>query len=86
MIDRIELEAHFARLRESEYFDEALGDAALAIELVATGHGDELMRTGAAWMAASGVVWKFELEEFVERVKAARRRGLHATELSTAWP
>lgn len=77
MIDREELKAHFEWLAGSVYRDEALGDAVLAIELTALGHGDELMRYGLSWMSADGVVEVFQLEGFVEAVRDRRAAGDH---------
>jgi hypothetical protein len=75
VIDREELKPHFEWLSGSEYYDEALGEAALAIELNALGHGDELMRYGLAWMSADGVVEVFRLEEFVDAIRNRRSAG-----------
>lgn len=75
MIDREELHEHFEWLAGSECFDQALGDASLAIELTALGHGDDLMRHGYAWMNASAVVEVLGLEAFVNDVRAWRERG-----------
>lgn len=72
VIDREELKPHFGWLSGSEYYDEALGDAVLAIELTALGYGNELMRYGLSWMLADGVVEVFELEEFVKAVRDRR--------------
>lgn len=43
----------------------------MAIALTAYDHGRDWIQNGA-WMNASGVVERFELEEFVERLRAER--------------
>lgn len=75
MIDREDLRPHFDWLAGSKYYDEALGEAALAIELTALGHETEPMRYGAAWMWAGGVVEVFGLEEFVAAIRDRRAAG-----------
>jgi hypothetical protein len=71
MVYRSELEEHFAWLAGSEYFDEVLDEALVAIALTAYDHGRDWIQNGA-WMTASGVVERFELEGFVERLRAER--------------
>ena len=61
MLDRDELIAHFEWLSGSKYYDQPLGEAALAIELCAGGHDWELMRYRTALMTAGGVVGVFGL-------------------------
>jgi hypothetical protein len=71
MVYRKDLEPHFEWLAGSEYFDEVLDEALVAIALTAYDHGRDLIENGA-WMSASGVVERFELEEFVARLRAER--------------
>ncbi len=82
MIDRCGLESHFEWLAGSKWFDQVLGDAALAIELTAADCGDELMRDGYAWRTADGVVEVSELGEFVELVRDARAKGLDPLDIA----
>jgi hypothetical protein len=67
MIYRRDLIDHFEWLSGSEYFDEAIDEALIAIALCARGHRGDMMSFGAAWVTASYNVWRYELEEFVER-------------------
>jgi hypothetical protein len=71
MVYRTDLEEHFAWLAGSEYFDEVLDEALVAIALTAYDHGCDLIQTGA-WQSANGVVERFELDEFVTRLRAER--------------
>lgn len=71
MVYRKDLEQHFEWLAGSEYFDEVLDEALVAIALAAYDHGRDLIQNGA-WMNASGVVERLELEEFVARLRAER--------------
>ena len=71
MVYRKDLEQHFEWLAGSEYFDEVLDEALVAIALTAYDHGRDLIQNGA-WMSASGVVERFELEELVARLRAER--------------
>jgi hypothetical protein len=71
VIYRRDLIEHFAWLEGSEYLDEVLDEAVAAIVLTAYDHGRDLIQNGA-WMSASGVVERFELEEFVERLRGER--------------
>jgi hypothetical protein len=71
VIYRRELIEHFAWLEGSEYFDEVLDEALVAIALTAYGHDWDMIQNGA-WMNAGGVVERFGLEQFVERLRAER--------------
>lgn len=71
MVYRKNLEQHFEWLAGSEYFDEVLDEALVAIALTAYDHGRDLIQNGA-WMSASGVVERLELEEFVVRLRTER--------------
>jgi hypothetical protein len=71
MVYRRDLEEHFGWLAGSEYFDEVLDEALVAIALTAYDHGRDLIQNGA-WMSASGVVERFQLEGFVERLRDER--------------
>ena len=75
MVDKYELLPHFEWLRGSPYYGEAVGEAVLAVELTALDRGSEMIRLGAAWMSASGVVWKYGVEEFVELARKRRVAG-----------
>lgn len=71
MIYRRDLIGHFKWLEGSEYLDEVLDESLVAIALSAYDHGCDLMQNGA-WMTASGIVERFELQGFVERLKSER--------------
>jgi hypothetical protein len=71
MVYRKDLEGHFEWLAGSEYFDEVIDEALVAIALTAYDHGQDLIQNGA-WQSASGVVERFELEEFVDRLRGER--------------
>jgi hypothetical protein len=71
MVYRKDLEQHFDWLAGSEYFDEVIDEALVAIALTAYDHGRDLIQNGA-WQSASGVVERFELEEFVDRLRGER--------------
>jgi hypothetical protein len=63
MIYRRDLLVHFEWLSDSKYLDEAL----VAIALCARGHRADMMNFGAAWVMASYIIERFQLEEFVEK-------------------
>lgn len=67
MIYRKDLIDHFEWLAGSEYLEEALDEALIAIALCARGHRADMMKFGAAWVMASYNVERYQLEEFVER-------------------
>jgi hypothetical protein len=67
MIYRKDLLAHFEWLSDSKYLTEALDEALVAIALCARGHCGDMMNFGAAWVMASYIIERFELEEFVAR-------------------
>jgi hypothetical protein len=71
MVYRKDLEEHFEWLAGSEYFDEVIDEALVAVALTAYDHGRDLIQNGA-WQSASGVVERFELEEFVDRLRGER--------------
>ncbi len=71
MIYRRDLIDHFDWLEGSKYFDEVIDEALVAIALTAYDHGDDLIRNGA-WQDARGVVERFGLEPFVERLRDER--------------
>jgi hypothetical protein len=71
MVYRRDLVEHFAWLEGSEYYDEAIDEALVAIALSAYGHDWDLIRQGA-WMTAGGVVERLGLEEFVDRLRGER--------------
>ncbi|MBK5218250.1 MAG: hypothetical protein JJE35_00455 [Thermoleophilia bacterium] len=71
MIYRRDLVDHFEWLKGSKYFDEVIDEALAAITLTAYDHGADLIRNGA-WQDAKGVVERFDLEEFVDRLRAER--------------
>jgi hypothetical protein len=71
VIYRRELIDHFKWLQGSEYLDEVLDEALVAIALTAYDHGRDLIQNGA-WQDARGVVERFQLEPFAEKLKAER--------------
>lgn len=71
MIYRRDLIDHFQWLAGSEYFDEVIDEALAAIVLTAYDHGGDLIQNGA-WQCASGIVERFELEAFVEKLRGER--------------
>lgn len=71
MIYRRDLIEHFSWLEGSEYFDEVLDEALVAIALTAYDHPRDLIQNGA-WQDARGVVERFRLEPFVERLREER--------------
>jgi hypothetical protein len=71
MIYRRDLLDHFAWLHGSEYFDEVIDEAIVAIALTAYDHPRDLIQNGA-WQNAKGVVERFGLESFAERLKSER--------------
>lgn len=71
MIYRRDLIAHFEWLQGSEYFDEVIDEALVAIALTAYDHGRDLIQNGA-WQDARGVVERFGLEEFAARLRSER--------------
>jgi hypothetical protein len=71
MIYRRDLIEHFKWLEGSKYLDEVLDEVVVAIAFTAYGHGDDLLQNGA-WDCARGIVRRFELEPFVERLRAER--------------
>jgi hypothetical protein len=71
MVYRRDLVDHFEWLHGSKYLDEVLDEALVAIALTAYGHGGDLIQNGA-WMTADGVVERFGLEPFVERLREER--------------
>lgn len=71
MIYRKELIEHFAWLSGSEYLEELLDEVIVAIAFTAYGHGGEWIRNGA-WATAKSIVERFELEQFVEKLRSER--------------
>lgn len=71
MIYRRDLTDHFQWLAGSEYFDEVIDEALVAIALTAYDHGRDLIQNGA-WQDAKGVVERFGLEPFVARLRSER--------------
>lgn len=71
MIYRRDLIDHFNWLAGSKYFDEVLDEALVAIALTAYDHGWDLIQNGA-WQDAKGVVERFELEPYVEKLRGER--------------
>jgi hypothetical protein len=71
MIYRRDLTDHFRWLAGSEYLDEVIDEALVAIALTAYDHGGDLIQNGA-WQNAKGVVERFELEPFVKRLRSER--------------
>jgi hypothetical protein len=71
MIYRRDLVEHFDWLEGSKYFDDVIDEALAAIVLTAYDHGDDMIRNGA-WQDALGVVERFELQPFVERLRGER--------------
>ena len=71
MIYRRDLIEHFAWLEESKYIDDVIDEALVAIALTAYDHGDDLIQNGA-WQDARGVVERFALEPYVERLRGER--------------
>ncbi|MGC1165602.1 MAG: hypothetical protein WA862_05785 [Solirubrobacterales bacterium] len=71
MIYRRDLIDHFQWLAGSEYFDEVIDEALVAIALTGYDHGGDLIQNGA-WQNAKGVVARFELEAFVEQLRSER--------------
>lgn len=73
MIFRCELVDHFEWLQGSEYYDEVLDEALVAIVLHAYDHcGDMLCSGSGAWQSVDWVVQYFALWDFVARVRAER--------------
>jgi hypothetical protein len=70
MVHRRDLIDHFDWLAGSEYYEEVLDEALVAIALVAHGYDWELVEYGAAWRPASGTVEVLGLEDFVEKARA----------------
>jgi hypothetical protein len=71
MIYRRDLIDHFQWLEGSEFFDEVIDEAIVAIALTGYDHGRDLIQNGA-WQSAKGVVERFGLEPFVERLRSER--------------
>jgi hypothetical protein len=71
VIYRRDLIEHFKWLEGSEYLDEVLDEALVAIAFTAYDHGQDLLQNGA-WQCAHGIVERFELEPFVEQFRAER--------------
>lgn len=71
MIYRRDLLQHFSWLEDSRFFDEVIDEAIVAIALTAYDHPNDLIQNGA-WQDALGVVERFGLEPFVERLRAER--------------
>jgi hypothetical protein len=71
MIYRRDLIDHFSWLEGSEYFDEVLDESLVAIALTAYDHPNDLIQNGA-WQNACGVVERFGLEPFVDRLRGER--------------
>jgi hypothetical protein len=71
MIYRRDLIDHFQWLDGSEFFDEVIDEAIVAIALTGYDHGGDLIQNGA-WQNAKGVVERFGLESFVERLRSER--------------
>lgn len=71
MVYRRDLEQHFEWLAGSEYFDEVIDEALVAIALTAYDHGRDLIQNGA-WMNARGVVERLQLEDFVRQLRSER--------------
>jgi hypothetical protein len=73
MIFRRDLIDHFEWLTGSEYLDEVLDEALIAITLCAYDHQGEWIQNGAGvWTSADYVVRYFELQEFVKRLRTER--------------
>ncbi len=70
MVYRHDLVPHFEWLAGSEYYDEALDEALVAIAMAAHGHEHDLVNFGAAWVMASYNVERYDLEQFVERARS----------------
>jgi hypothetical protein len=71
MIYRRDLLEHFKWLEGSEFFDEVIDEAIVAIALTAYDHGRDLIQNGA-WQDARGVAERFDLMPFVERLREER--------------
>ena len=71
MIYRRDLIDHFQWLEGSEFLDEVIDEAIVAIALTGYDHGRDLIQNGA-WQSAKGVVERFGLEPFVERLRSER--------------
>lgn len=78
MVRRRDLVDHLEWLAGSEYYEEVIDEALVAIALAAHGYGSELVEYGAAWMMASGVVEVLDLERLVEQARTDRRTWLAA--------
>jgi hypothetical protein len=73
VIFRRDLIDHFEWLEGSEYYDEVLDEALVAIVLCAFDHrGDMLQNSCGAWQSADYIVQYFALRKFVSRVRAER--------------
>jgi hypothetical protein len=76
MVFRRDLIEHFQWLEGSEYYDEVLDEALVAIAMHAYGHmGDMLCSGTGAWQSVDWVVQYFELWDFVAQVRAERICG-----------
>ena len=71
MIYRRDLVPHFSWLDGAECFDEIIDEALVAIALTAYDHPHDLIQNGA-WQSARGVVERFALGPFVERLRSER--------------
>jgi hypothetical protein len=71
MVYRRDLIDHFEWLAGSRYLEEVLDEALVAIALTAYDHGGDLIQNGA-WQDARGVVERFGLEPFVDRLRSER--------------
>jgi hypothetical protein len=71
MIYRRDLLDHFSWLEGSEYLDEVIDEALVAIALTAYDHGRDMIQNGA-WQNAKGVVERFALQSFVEQLRSER--------------
>lgn len=71
MVYRRDLVEHFEWLAGSKYLDEVIDEALVAIAFTAYDHDWDMLQNGA-WMSAGGIVERFGLEKFVDRLREER--------------
>jgi hypothetical protein len=74
VIYRKDLIDHFEWLAGSEYFDDVIDEALVAIAITAHGHGSEMVQSGGAWWFANDFCRYHRLEKFIEKAHSERSR------------
>jgi hypothetical protein len=72
VIYRSDLIDPFEWLAGSEFFDEVIDEALVAIAITAHGHGTEMVQSGGAWWFAADFCRYHRLDDFVERARGER--------------